>query len=52
VQPLPLINAYAAPLGLVSLMHHSVPPELDVDAGTIVLGLVLETLRGRSPRYR
>src|SRR5918912_61916 len=52
VQPLPIIKAYADQLGLVGLINHYVPTEMDVDAGTIVLGLVLDTLSGRSPLYR
>jgi uncharacterized protein DUF4277 len=52
VHPLPIIKAYADHLGLVGLIKHSVPTERDVDAGTVVLGLVLDTLSGRSPRYR
>ena len=52
VQPLPIIKAYADQLGLVSLIHHSVPTEMGVDAGTVVLGLVLDTLSGRSPLDR
>src|SRR5918911_3562388 len=52
VQHLPIIKAYADKLGLVSLINHYVPTEMDVDAGTIVLGLVLDTLSGRSPLYR
>jgi transposase len=52
VHHLPIIKAYADQLGLVGLINHYVPTEMDVDAGTIVLGLVLDTLRGRSPLYR
>ena len=52
IQHLPLIKAYADQLGLVSLINHSVPTEMDVDAGTVVLGLVLDTFSGRSPLYR
>ena len=52
VQHLPIIKAYADQLGLVSLINHYVPTQMDVDAGTIVLGLVLDTLSGRSPLYR
>jgi hypothetical protein len=39
VQPLPLINADADPRGLVGRIKHYVPTEMDVDAGTVVLGL-------------
>jgi Domain of unknown function (DUF4277) len=52
VPHLPIIHAYADQLGLVGLINHDVPTEMDVDAGTVVLGLVLDTLSGRSPLYR
>jgi len=52
VQHLPIIKAYADQLGLVSLINHYVPTEMAMDAGTVVLGLVLDTLSGRSPLYR
>jgi hypothetical protein len=52
VYHLPIIKAYADQLGLVGLINHYVPTEMDVDAGTVVLGLVLDTLSGRSPLYR
>jgi len=52
VHHLPILKAYADQLGLVSLIHHYVPTEMAVDAGTVVLALVLDTLSGRSPLYR
>jgi hypothetical protein len=52
VQHLPIVKAYADKLGLVGLINYFVPTEMDVDAGTVVLGLVLDTLSGRSPLYR
>src|SRR5262249_8421682 len=52
VHHLPIIKAYADQLGLVGLINHYVPTEMDVDAGTVVLGLVMDTLSGRSPLYR
>jgi transposase len=52
VHHLPIIKAYADQLGLVSLINHYVPTEMGVDAGTVVLALVLDTLSGRSPLYR
>ena len=51
VHHLPIIKAYADQLSLVSLVNHYVPTEMEVDAGTVVLGLVLDTLSGRSPLY-
>jgi len=52
VQHLPIVKAYADQLGLVGLINHFVPTEMDLDVGTVVLGLVLDTLSGRSPLYR
>src|ERR687883_1563499 len=52
VQHLPLVKAYADKIGLVEVINQVVPTEMDVDPGTIVLGLVLDTLSGRSPLYR
>src|SRR5215470_6530981 len=52
VHHLPIIKAYADQLGLVSLINHYVPTEMAVDAGTVGLGLGLDTLRGRRPLYR
>ena len=52
VHHLPIIKAYADQLGLVGMINHYVPTEMEVDAGTVVLGLVLDTLSGRSPLYR
>jgi hypothetical protein len=48
VQHVPIIKAYADQLGWVDLVHHDVPTEMEVDAGTRVLGLVVDTLSGRS----
>jgi hypothetical protein len=52
VQHVPIIKAYADQLGLVGLIYHDVRTEMEVDAGTIVLGLVVDTLSSRSPLYR
>jgi len=52
VHPLPIIKAYADQLGLVRLINHYRPTEMDVDAGTVVWALVLDTLSGRSPLSR
>jgi hypothetical protein len=51
VHHLPIIKAYADQLGLVSLINHYVPTEMAMDAGMVVLGLVLDTLSGRSLLY-
>ena len=52
VHHLPILKAYADQLGLVSLINHYVPTAMEVDAGTVVRALMLDTLSGRSPLYR
>src|SRR5262245_37367837 len=52
VHHLPILKASADQLGLVSLINHDVPTAMGVDAGTVVLAMVLDTLSGRSPLYR
>ena len=51
VNHLPIIASYARRLGLVEIVNRLVPVEMDVEPGLIVLGLVLDTLSGRSPLY-
>lgn len=52
VYHLPIVRAYADKMGLVEVVNQLVPTEMEVDPGTVVLGLVLDTLSGRSPLYR
>jgi transposase len=52
VQHLPLVKAYADKIGLVEVINQVVPTEMEVEPGTIVLGMILDTLSGRSPLYR
>ena len=52
VQHLPIVKAYADKIGLVEAINAVVPTEMSVDPGTIVLGMILDTLSGRSPLYR
>jgi hypothetical protein len=52
VNHLPIIKAYADKIGLVDVINDLVPTEIEVDPGTMVLGLILDTLSGRSPLYR
>jgi hypothetical protein len=52
VHHLPILKSYADQRGLVGRIHHSVPTEMEVDAGPGVLGRVLDTLSGRSPLDR
>ena len=52
VQHLPIVKAYADKIGLVEVINQLMPTEMDVDPGTIGLGMILDTLSGRSPLYR
>jgi len=52
VQHLPIISAYARRIGIIDIINTLIPTEMAIDAGTIVLGMVLDTLTGRSPLYR
>lgn len=52
VQHLPIISAYARKIGVLDIINTLVPTEMEVDAGTIILGMILDTLTGRSPLYR
>jgi transposase len=52
VQHLPIVKAYADKIGLVEAINKVVPTEMAIDPGTIVLGMILDTLSGRSPLYR
>lgn len=52
VKHLPIVRAYGEKIGLVDLVNTLVPSEMDVAPGYFFLGMVLDTLSGRSPLYR
>src|SRR5712691_3452927 len=52
VQHLPIVKAYADKMGFVEVINQVVPTEMAIDPGTMVLGMILDTLSGRSPLYR
>ena len=49
---LPIVKAYAIKIGLVDIINELIPSKMDVDPGTIFLGMVMDTLSGRTPLYR
>lgn len=51
VKYLPIVKAYADRLGLVELINHLIPSEMDLPPGVYFLGMVLDTLSGRNPLY-
>jgi len=52
VKHLPIVRAYGKKIGLVDLVNKLVPSEMDVEPGYFFLGMILDTLSGRSPLYR
>ena len=44
VQHLPIVKAYADTMGVVEVINQLVPTEMGIDPGTIVLGMILDTL--------
>jgi len=52
VKHLPIVRAYTDKLGVVELLNQLVPSEMEVEPGVLFLGMILDTLSGRSPLYR
>lgn len=49
---LPVVAAFCRRIGLVDAVNAAVPTEMNVDVGTMVQLMVLDTLSGRSPLYQ
>jgi transposase len=49
---LPVVAAFCRRIGLINVIDRIVPNEMEVSVGTLVQGMVLDTLSGRSPLYR
>jgi len=49
---LPVIAAFCNRIGLIEVIDRVVPTEMEVSVGTIIQGMILDTLSGRSPLYR
>jgi transposase len=52
IKHLPIVKTYAEKLGVVELLNDLVASEMDVEPGVLFLGMILDTLSGRSPLYR
>ena len=52
VKHLPIVRAYVEKLGMVELLNDLVESEMNVGPGLMFLGMLLDTLSGRSPLYR
>lgn len=49
---LPVVAAFCRRIGLIDVIDRIVPNAMEVSVGTLVQGMVLDTLSGRSPLYR
>jgi len=45
---LPIVAAFCRRIGLIDVIDRIVPNEMEVSVGTLVQGMVLDTLSGRS----
>lgn len=52
VQFLPIVKEYARKINLVGTINRLVETDMETSPGIVVLGMVLDTLSGRSPLYR
>ena len=52
VHHLTIMRAFAERIDLVNTINQLVPSNMEVDPGTVVLAMVLDTLSGRHPLYR
>ncbi len=49
---LPIAALFCRRIGLIEIVNRVVPNNMEVDVGTIIQGMVLDTLASRSPLYR
>lgn len=52
VKHLPIVKAYAKKIGLVETIDRMVDTQMELSPGMMILGMVLDTLSGRTPLYR
>ena len=52
VDRLPIVSAFCRMIGISQSINASINSTADIDAGTVVLAMILDTLSGRTPLYR
>jgi hypothetical protein len=52
VKHMPIVKAYAKKIGLAETIDRMVDTQMELSPGYAVLGMVLDTLSGRTPLYR
>jgi len=49
---IPAISKMCHQIGLIDIINENIPCNTDIDPGTLVLGMICDTLSGRSPLYQ
>ena len=52
VDRLPIVSAFCHKIGIGNSINASINSNADIDAGTVVTAMILDTLSGRTPLYR
>ncbi len=52
VDRLPIVAAFCRKIGISESINSSVNSNAEIDAGTVVMAMILDTLSGRTPLYR
>ncbi len=52
VKFLPVVKEYARKINLVETINQMVDTQMELQPGSVILAMVLDTLSGRSPLYR
>lgn len=52
VDRLPIVSAFCHKIGIANSINSSINSKADIDAGTVVSAMILDTLSGRTPLYR
>ncbi|MCP3975676.1 MAG: IS1634 family transposase, partial [bacterium] len=52
VDRLPIVSAFCHKIGISNSINSSINSNADIDAGTVVTAMILDTLSGRTPLYR
>jgi len=52
VDRLPIVSAFCHKIGIGNSINSSINSKADIDAGTVVTAMILDTLSGRTPLYR
>lgn len=52
VDRLPIVSAFCHKIGIANSINSNINSKADIDAGTVVTAMILDTLSGRTPLYR